>query len=350
MKGRTEAMADSLHGPAWGGDIERAGGPNGHLAHIRPDLFTRRDHGPHDIPGLEAVTLFGLFGAGARKAEAVHEAQLAAAVAAGLDQQGPDRWIDLEHGRRTGSDARCISPVGLGQTPAHPIELGEAAAAALHGPPGRRESLKEQPARAIDYGSILQRRFGLSKNLLQHVRLLFEEERDVLGALAAIAGLTGQTQITDPITAAVGTGLDVLNLEGHAFFAAIGTSSLPLLQQPFTLFIASECSLLILHALNGRVFHRLQVEPDQLHADRRDGTKGTQTLDPRLDVEHAAEQGGSQPALRPAAIGIPGLAVAGVACSAAFPDGASVVEGLLDGLSSVGQFRCKKHAAVLVVH
>ena len=348
MKGRTEAMTDPLHGSGWRRDIERAGRPNGYLADIRPDLFAAGHDGSHDIPCLKPVDVPGPFGSAARKAESVYEAHLATPVAGGLDAQGPDRLVSLEHWRRTGSHVGRIQPVGLGQATAHPVEPGQAAAAALHGQAARLESLQEGPARRVHRGRILQGGFGLGEDLLESVRLVLEEHRDVLGALLAITGFAGQTQIAGPIAAAIGAGLHVFDLERHAFSVAIGTQTSPLLQQPFTQFIACQRALLILRALNRRVLHDLHVEPDQFHADRRDGAEDTQAFDPRLDVEDAAEQGRSQPALGSASIGKAGLAVSRMACPAVSPDGTSGVQGLADGLTTVGELRRKKDGALLI--
>ena len=80
----------------------------------------------------------------------------------------------------------------------------------------------------------------------------------------------------------------MLHLQRHLPFAAVGTLSLPLLQQIVAQFIAHQAALLIGDSLDLWLLHRLCIELDQFQADRAYGAELYQPRDPGEDVEDPA--------------------------------------------------------------
>jgi hypothetical protein len=201
-----------------------------------------------NIASAKGVRKVFRFGFAAWKSPFIHEAHLAASMPLGGNEQWFD-LADLEQCRGAHSYAGRVTPVRFGQVAADAVILRPAAAATLHREPGSDHSLEEDPACRIDSRCVLKGGFGLSQDTLEEIRLVCQEDDNILSPLTSIAGFTGQTEITDAVSPPISSGLNMLYLQGHILLATITTRSVPLLQQILTAFISCKCPLLVLEAL-----------------------------------------------------------------------------------------------------
>src|SRR5690349_4758273 len=108
----TEAMADALYPALPGPYIKEATGPHQHSSQVDALFRATRDNCPNHISGLEALALLGSFRFGARKANLVDIAFVAAPMPARRIQQ----WVkpgNLPRGRRTLADPGRVILVGF---------------------------------------------------------------------------------------------------------------------------------------------------------------------------------------------------------------------------------------------
>src|SRR5450759_5892936 len=97
---------------------------------------------------------------------------------------------------------------------------------------------ESQPSCCIHCTGIFEWFLGLSKNTLEHIRLLSKEHRNILGSFGGIARFTGKAKIANTVRTTVGARMNVLNLQGNILLATIGTGSLPFEEQEFPHLIA----------------------------------------------------------------------------------------------------------------
>src|SRR5436305_4396799 len=153
------------------------------------------------------------------------------------------------------------------------VELREPARPTLKWQAQGLEVLIECPSRGIDGGGIFEWSLRLCQNTLGHLWFLLQEHGQLLRPLGDVAFLTGQGEIADAVAPPIGSRNDMLDLQRNLLLAAIGAGACPLLKQIFSQFVAEKGPLLVFASLDLWMFQLLQIEADQLHADRRDGAK-----------------------------------------------------------------------------
>src|SRR6266566_3617865 len=148
----------------------------------------------------------------------------------GCDEQ---RYDPIDKKLLRGTFAYCgrIQPMGFRQAPASAVVFGQSSAAHLDRQAECLQALVESPAGTIDDGGILEWGFGLYQNALEHLRLLCQEDGNVLRSLGDIARLAGQGQIADPIGASPGSWHNMLDLQRHRLLPTVRTAASPLLEQ-----------------------------------------------------------------------------------------------------------------------
>jgi hypothetical protein len=140
------------------------------------------------------------------------------------------------------------------------------------------------PSGRVNGGGTLERRFGLSQQAYKQIRFLCQEDANILLPFGLIAGVTRQTEITDPVGAPIRFGLDMLHLQRDISGSTVGAGSVPFLQQVLSDLIARQSSLLVLHATYARIVYLLHIKLDQFQTDCFNGTYSHEPLDPGQDV------------------------------------------------------------------
>lgn len=329
------AVGNPLNGSALGLDVERSGLAHRHAPDMHAGLFPCGHLGAHPIAGLDALDALVAHEIAAWEA-VVERARAAVSPApTGLDRQ--HRTIpatDLIDSADTGG----IEGMGLGEVQARAVELGASARAGFDRQAGRFQRREQRPARRIDGGGILERRFGLRLDLVQPRRLAFQEVLNGSTPLALIAGSAGERQVRDPIRTAPRAWNDMLDLQRHVRRATIGAGPIPLLQQVFAHLIPGQRSLLIFHAGDVRGLHRLHIEPHQFLTERGDGRPTAQARDPVRRGLHPMAQARGQPAGGLGAIVEPRGAVAQIGGATAAAERRARRQRLADLVSAMCEF------------
>src|SRR5215469_6062143 len=126
--------------------------------------------------------------------------------------------------------------MGLGQVALGPVEFRQPPTTRLHWHPEVQETVVQCSPGAVHRRRILQGCFGLPL----HLRMA--ELFGSLVALGLIAGMTGQGEIPDPITAPTTAWEDVLDLPaigGGGRLLTVGTAVVPLAEEILPHFHAS---------------------------------------------------------------------------------------------------------------
>ena len=101
----------------------------------------------------------------------------------------------------------------------------------------------------------------------QALRLLLRECLDGLRVLALVARYAGTNEVRGTAGAAPGPRHDMVEVERHAFGAAVGAGAPVALQDVFPHLVTGQRALLIPGAGDLRVLHHLRVEADALDGD-----------------------------------------------------------------------------------
>ena len=348
MQRATEPIADALHLCVGCRDIERTAPAYRHPPCIPARILPCRYDCAHDVSRLEALDAPGSFGTSARKAPLVHATHLPRAMAHGCDEQGRDS-LDTELLRCALAHARGIRPVRLGKAELHAVVLGQPSTAALDRQSERLEPLVEHPARGVHGGSVPKWGFRLGENAGKTDGVALEEHADILHPLFPVARLTGETYVADAICAAPGTTHKVFDLQGHVFGIAVSTPAPPLFQEVLAYLISCQFALLILDACYLGMVHELRIELDQLHADLGDRAHAHQPPCPGERRGHPALKRRRKPALWPPSVVEPGRTVARFALPSPAANSPPSMQGVLDLLPAMREFRGENHLAILIV-
>src|SRR5262245_31820644 len=92
------------------------------------------------------------------------------------------------------------------------IELGSATAGHLDCQAGAFEFANQLPSSRVNGCRIFQRRFRLRQHARQALGIALQKYSNILRILPLITGSTRQRQVRDTMTAAIGFGLDMLDL------------------------------------------------------------------------------------------------------------------------------------------
>src|SRR5919197_874298 len=132
----------------------------------------------------------------------------------------------------------------------------------------------------------------------QRVALVAQELFNGTYAFRLVAPSAGDAQVTHTVTAPSSARADVFDVERDVSCPAVGTAALPLLQQVFTHFVTGQRPLLVLHAADAGLLHRLCVEAHMLDGESRHGRQPPIASDPRSGAIHPRLERRRQPSLR----------------------------------------------------
>jgi len=166
---------------------------------------------------------------------------------------------------------------------------------------------------------------------------------------ALVTVMTTEREITHAITAPTTLRENMIQLEGDLVALAICTPMLPFGQDIFADLHPEKGSALIGNPVDFWIVQRLWIKANQFLTDRPDGTPAPEPLHPGHHLKHAAEQRGSQPALRSPSIRISGRAIPSGALSSGTACGTALAQRFTDLRASMRQFRCPDHVPRVIV-
>ncbi len=241
----------------------------------------RRYNSSHDIAGLKIMFRALFLGLGAWEASFIHPAHLAILLTHCPNQPRTNvlpseklwcRWANI----------RCIQPVRFWNPTPFSIPLGASAGTCLDGQSSSLQAFVERPPRIIGGGSIFKRGLRLDMGEPEFMRCLV--------AFLLVALLTGQRQITHPMTAPAHFRHDVFDLQGYARSLAVRALMAPLEQQVFFQLIARQGAVLVFCSLNFRILQGLGIEARRLVRNSTQRAPPRKPRYPGLDVLNATFQ------------------------------------------------------------